>query len=364
MKFLRESKFFYMLTLLVFIGLVIGIYNWISFVFYPIQAFFVSLFAPIIIAVFIFYVFLPIYNLIKIKITSDFIAIPIIFLFIGTVLYFIVSTLLPSLFQQLTQLITLIPSVFNEIVSWIEAVTIEYNITSGDVYQYLYDLDISVTNIATGLLESLTLGVTSVLSVTIRSAIIIFTVPLLLFFLYKDGKKLPNQLIRVVPEKFKGLAMDLMRAFHFNAAQYIGGRVLVCLYVGVASYIIFLVLGVPNALLLGIITGIFDIIPYFGPFIGAAPAFLIAITLSPTTALLLVILIVVVQLLESYLVTPLVMGKSLEMHPATVVILVLFANELIGLIGMIFILPVYAILKACALVLYRYINQNRKQQSI
>ncbi|GAA0368485.1 AI-2E family transporter [Alkalibacterium iburiense] len=364
MKFLKESKFFYVLTILILIGLVIGIYNWISFIFYPFEAFFISLFAPIIIAVFIFYIFLPVYKLTKIKIKTDLIAILITFFVIALVLFFIFSTLLPSLFQQITQLVTLIPSVINEIISWIEAFTIEYNISSADVYQYLYDLDISVTNIVTNIIESLTSGVTSILTLTIRSAIIIFTVPLLLFFLYKDGDKLPDQIVRIVPSQYEDLALDLAEAFHLNASNYIGGRVIVCLYVGVAAYIIFLILGVPNALLLGLITGIFDIIPYFGPFIGAAPAFLIAATISPTTALLLTVLITVVQLFESYLVTPLVMGKSLEMHPATVVILVLFANELIGLIGMILILPVYAILKACALVVFNYINENKKQQSI
>lgn len=309
-----------------------------------------------------FYIFLPVYNLIKKKITSDAIAIPIIFIIIVALLYFIISVLLPSVFEQVNQLIQMIPSIFTEVVSWIEDIAAQYNISSSDIYQSLYDLDISLTSIMTGLLDRFSAGVSSIFSITVRSGVILFTAPLLLLFMFKDGEKFPGQVVRFIPEKYKDLASDLMEAFHFNAAQYIGGRVLVCIYVGVASYLIFTLLGIPNALLLGIITGIFDVIPYFGPFIGASPAVLVAFTISPTTALLLVLLITIVQLGESYLVTPFVMGRSLDMHPVTVVMLVLFANELVGLLGMILILPIYAILKACAVVLYDYYKEQKTQK--
>lgn len=364
MKLLKDSKLFYLLTIIIGIGLAIAIYNHISFVFYPIQAFLTSLFIPILIAVFSFYIFLPLYKLIKKKIKSDAIAIPIIFLIIIALIYFLISRLLPNAIEQLTQLIAMIPTLFDEIVAWLQNMTIQYNISSGDIYQYINQLDISVTNIMTNILGGFTIGLSSVVSGTIRSAIILFTAPLLLLFLFKDGEKLPAQIIRLVPKRFQNLASDLMEAFHDNAASYIGGRIIVCIYVGFASYLIFLILGVPNALVLGLITGIFDIIPYFGPFIGALPAFLVALMVSPLTALLLVIFITIVQLFESYLVTPLVMGKSLEMHPATVVMLVLFANELVGLLGMILILPIYAILKGCVAVLIRYYKEYKEKKLV
>lgn len=364
LNYLKKSKTFYILVIAISIGLLLSVYDDVSFVFYPLEVFFNSLFTPILIAGFIYYVFLPVYNLIKKKITSDKIALPLVFIIILTVVYFIVSTILPSLLNQISSFIGMIPSIVNTLITGAENILVEYDISTSEVYQYINDMNISLSSIVTGVLEGLSMGVTSVLSTTISTAITLFIVPFLLYYFFKEGEKFPEFIVKFIPEKYKELTNDLLGAFHFNASQYIGGRVLVCIYVAVASYIIYTVLGVPNALLLGIVTGIFDIIPYFGPFIGAAPAFLIALSISPMTALLLIISITIVQFGESYLVTPLVMGKSLDMHPITVVLLVLFANELFGILGMILILPIYSILKACAIVIYQFFSKNHKKKQI
>ena len=251
LNYLKKSKTFYILVIAISIGLLLSVYDDVSFVFYPLEAFFNSLFTPILIAGFIYYVFLPVYNLIKKKITSDKIALPLVFIIILTVVYFIVSTILPSLLNQISSFIGMIPSIVNTLITGAENILVEYDISTSEVYQYINDMNISLSSIVTGVLEGLSMGVTSVLSTTISTAITLFIVPFLLYYFFKEGEKFPEFIVKFIPEKYKELTNDLLGAFHFNASQYIGGRVLVCIYVAVASYIIYTVLGVPNALLFG-----------------------------------------------------------------------------------------------------------------
>lgn len=356
MKYLRQSKLFAVIILIIAIGIMINLYSSIDFLLYPIRVMFSSLFPIILISGFLFYIFLPVYELLKKKIDHDGIVIPIIFGLIIFVIYFMISSILPQVINQLSTLIAITPSVVNNSVSFIEEFMIKNNITGGEVYNYVSNLDLSITNVLTNILDQFTTGFANVLSATISSLVIIATVPLILFYLFKEGMKLPEIILKHISPKYKTLAGNLMSAFHINARNYIGGRILVCVFVGIFSYVIFLLLGIPNALLFGLICGIADIIPYFGPFIGAAPAFFVALAMSPGLAMGVVVFIAILQQIESYVFTPFVMGNSLELHPVTVVVLVIFAKDAFGVIGMVLILPTYAIIKGCAIEILRYLR--------
>lgn len=356
MKYLRQSKLFAALVIIIAIGIILSLYSQIEFLLFPFQAMLSSLFPIMLISAFLYYIFLPIYEWLKTKIDHDGIVIPIIFGLIIFIIYFLISSILPEVINQLTTLIAITPSVVNNFVYYIEEFMIENNISSGEVYSYIYNLDLSITNVLTNILEQFTAGFANILSATISSLVIIATVPLVLFYLFKEGHKLPYIFLKYTPPKYKNLAGNLMSAFHVNARNYIGGRIIVCVFVGIFSYITFLLLGIPNALLLGLICAIADIIPYFGPFIGAAPAFFVALSMSPGLAFGVVVFITILQQVESYVFTPFVMGNSLELHPVTVVVLVIFAKDAFGIIGMILVLPTYAIIKGCLIEIFRYLR--------
>ena len=207
-------------------------------------------------------------------------------------------------------------------------------------------------------------SLTSLISIVSHSAIVLFTIPLLLVYMFKDGEKVPDFLANKTPKKYQGLMRQLCSDFHQAASAYIGGKLLVCSYVAVSSYLIFSLLGLQNALLLGLICGVLDIIPYFGPFIGAAPAFLFALSLDIRTAILLVVGITIIQLGESYLVSPLVMNKVLHIHPIIAVFLLLIAGNLLGFVGMIVALPVYSIIMAMSGTLLRFFQERKLERSV
>lgn len=263
-------------------------------------------------------------------------------LLIFFVVYLAMSQLTPQLIAQTAKFVGQIPLVLGEAVERIDHSVIEQ--WAGPL---LEDLDINrISSTMIQLISGATSGISSLISFISKSAIFLFTVPLLVFYLFKDGHQFSKFLLSRIPVKYKALTEDFFADFHQASSAYIGGKLLVCLYVGVASYLMFTFLGLPNALLLGFVCGFADIIPYFGPFIGAAPAFLVALTQDSQSVLILVIGIVLIQFGESYLVSPLVMRKALDVHPILVIFLLLIGGNLFGLLGMILILPVYSIVIA------------------
>lgn len=367
MNFLKNSKLFYVLIIGIAIGALIAVYNNISFIFEPIRALLNSVFIPVIIAVFIYYIFLPIYRLVQKFIKREILSIMLIFIFIIAILYFIFASLLPNLLSQVQSLFTMIPNFVEDILIFSEEFLIEYNISTNQLYNFLEEIGLSLSNmvsLAQNLLSHLTSSVGSFISGSIRFLIALFTFPIVLFFLFKDGNKVSGNITKWVPNRYKNLIKDVLNTIHYSAEQYIGGRMLIITFVGISSYLAFLILGLPNALLLGLFCGILDIIPHFGPWIGGAPAFFIALTLSPWKALLVILLLFIIQQLESNLFTPIVMGRTLEMHPVTTVLLVLFANELFGILGAIFIIPVYAILKNCAIVIADHYRRSQGKEGL
>ncbi|BBP92005.1 hypothetical protein BsIDN1_56230 [Bacillus safensis] len=139
------------------------------------------------------------------------------------------------------------------------------------------------------------------------------------------------------------------------------------MFVGVACFIGYLLIGVKYALILGIIIAVTNVIPYLGPYLGAAPAVLIAFLDSPGKAVVTVIVILVVQQIDGNVISPLIIGKRLNTHPLTIILLLIGAGSFGGILGMIFAVPVYALLKAITLNIVRLVQlrqRSRKEQHL
>lgn len=355
MELLKKSKLFAVLVFICLVGLGIWIYSNILFVFRPLEAIFASVFLPVLISVFIFYIFLPFFNLIKKRSSNQHLALYVTLLLILFAAYLIIQVIGPALINEMARFINQIPYIINRIIDNIDHSSFE------ELFGPLLDsLDINqISNLAAQFITGATNSLTSLVAIVSHSAIVLFTIPLLLVYMFKDGHKVPDLLVPKAPKKFRSLILQLCQDFHQAASAYISGKLLVCLYVGVFSYLTFTFLGLQNALLLGLICGVLDIIPYFGPFIGAAPAFLFALSQDMKTAVLLVIGITIIQFGESYVVSPIVMNKVLHIHPIIAVFLLLIAGNLLGFVGMIVALPVYSIVMAMAETLTRYYQQQK-----
>ncbi len=149
---------------------------------------------------------------------------------------------------------------------------------------------------------------------------------------------------RITPESWKGRSSDLETEFVDVVGGYIRGQLLTSFLVGLTTYIFLRVLNVPNALALAIIAGFTDIIPVIGGLLGIIPVAIIALTISPWTAIMAVILMQTYSTISNYFIRPKIFGSSLEMSPFIVTVATMAGLLLFGIPGIIMALPVAAML--------------------
>ncbi|GAA0608722.1 hypothetical protein GCM10009001_27590 [Virgibacillus siamensis] len=118
-------------------------------------------------------------------------------------------------------------------------------------------------------------------------------------------------------------------------------------------YIGYLIIGIPYAAVLGIFVMVTAIIPLIGPILGILPAIMVSLLLNPVKVIYILILTIVVQQLEGNLISPQVLGKRLDLHPLTVILLLVVAGALYGFIGVLLAIPLYAVLKVTSKNLYK-----------
>lgn len=175
--------------------------------------------------------------------------------------------------------------------------------------------------------------------------IFISVLPVIVFYFLKDYEKIKNYLLKYISEKNRPVIKHIAQGIDISLGNYIRGQLLVCLFVGMATYLVFELLNLDYSLLLAIIMGLTNIIPYFGPIIGAVPALLIALTISGKMVVFVLIAVFLIQLIESNLIAPYIVGKSIAIHPVVIIFVLLLGGKLAGVMGMILAVPVLTILR-------------------
>jgi len=170
-------------------------------------------------------------------------------------------------------------------------------------------------------------------------------VPFLAFYMMKDLDVFERAALQYIPRGRRKHAVRLMKDIDTALGSYVRGQFIVSLCIGVLAYIGYLIIGMPYPLLMAAFVSLFDIIPYLGPFFGAFPALLMATTISWKMVLLVIIVNMVCQNLESNVISPQVVGKSMRMHPLTIILVLLIGGQLAGVVGMILAVPFYAAMK-------------------
>lgn len=173
----------------------------------------------------------------------------------------------------------------------------------------------------------------------------IAVIPVLVFYLLKDYDKIKIYLKKITPTKYYPRLARLAKSIDERLGGYIRGQLIVSLFISVATLIVFRLMGIDYALLLAIVMGITNIIPYFGPIIGAIPAVMIALTISPRLVIYVIIAVFVIQILESNFLSPFIVGKSVNIHPISIIFALLVGGQLAGVLGMVIAVPVLTIVK-------------------
>ena len=167
------------------------------------------------------------------------------------------------------------------------------------------------------------------------------------FFVLLDGAAMKRAVLRRVPNRHFEYAMLMLDRVDRQISSYLIGTAVENLLVAVLMSLALWALGMPNALVFGILFGVANVIPFAGPFIGAAAGMLFSL-LDPSAPSLGVLAVAyfVVHMVDAMLINPMVMGKSLDMHPLTVIVGIFVGGTLGGVLGMLAIIPLIAVVRA------------------
>jgi predicted PurR-regulated permease PerM len=358
----QKSKLHYWLVQILLILTIIFVSTKITFLFQPIGVFFSTIFFPILITGFLFFLLNPIVNFLQRKKVPRLIAILIIYVMFSGILVLAIGNLVPSITKQFTALANELPEYADKTMEFFDelAQSSEFRWVIDEQNDLLETAEERLLEFANTLPDKITVSITNILGVIANIAIILVTVPFLLFYMFKDGHKFPAALAKFFPAPYREEGLTVLKETGETLSAYIQGQVIVALAVGTLAFIGYLIIDLPFALVMALVVAITNIIPYIGPILGGAPAVIVALFDSPTKALLVLIVIVIAQQVEGNVLSPLILGKSLDTHPATIIILLLAAGNLAGVMGMVLAIPTYAVVKTIVLNLVKFLRARKK----
>ncbi len=194
--------------------------------------------------------------------------------------------------------------------------------------------------------------ITGIFSSTV-SAIANFVIILFVgIYLAIDAQTYTNGLVRLFPFERRPRAREVIDELGFTLWWWLLGKTAAMVVVAAVTWLSLTILGVPLALTLGLLAGLLDFIPNIGPFLAGIPAVLIALTVSPTIALYVLVFYFVIQSLESYVLTPILLKKTVKLPPALTIIAQVLLGVLVGGLGLILASPLAAVVFVLVRMLY------------
>ncbi|RCX13788.1 putative PurR-regulated permease PerM [Anaerobacterium chartisolvens] len=165
------------------------------------------------------------------------------------------------------------------------------------------------------------------------------------YYFIKDAEAFKEGALSLLPRRWRNGMVDTAREINVILAGFIQGQLLVAVIIGVLETIGLLIVNVKYAVVLGFIGGLANIIPYFGPFIGAVPAVAIAFMESPAKALWTAVVFTIIQQIDNSFISPKIIEGRLGLHPVSTIAAVLAGAQFFGIVGMLFAVPVAAVIK-------------------
>lgn len=271
----------------------------------------------------------------------------VFFVFI-LILYLLFRIMLPLLYTQLNEFITnslptLIKSTgtfIENLFTKLEATGFDFTSVETSVYKALENIGVDLT---TGLPKA-ALNVVSTLVSSIGTFGLGLIVGFYLLIDFEGVKKIFNYIPIKNKEGFDYIIGKLNIAFR----SFVQGTLFISLIIMILSSIFYGIIGLPSALLFGLICGITNIIPYIGPWIGGAICVIVGLTVSPVTGILAGVVAFAIQQVDGMILQPLIMSKTMKLHPVTIMIGLLVFGYLFGILGMIFATPIMASVKIIA----------------
>lgn len=359
-NFWGGKNLLFTLLVLIMIGIVIMLFNQVSFIFRPLQVIFSTIVAPIILAVVFYYLLNPIVHWLEKRGLKRVIGTSIVFIGLLILLSWGVVLIIPTLAEQVTALVenfpTYIETISARVQTWVDGSIFE------SYYRDMMDwVNNSLSDIPAMILAwlgSSSQKLVNVFATISNVAVVLVTFPIILFFMLLDTGKFEPFIMGIIPPIFRDDIHILSDRISTKVGDYIQGVLLVAFSLGVLLFAGYLIIGIDYAFVLSVIAMITAVIPFIGATIGIIPAVVVALFTSPFMLLKMVIVWLLAQFIQGNIIEPAIMGKSLKLHPLTIIIVLLIMGNLLGIVGMILGVPIFAILK----IIVEYLFEKFKKR--
>ena len=179
-------------------------------------------------------------------------------------------------------------------------------------------------------------------------------VPFVTYFVLADGKRAYSSLVERVPNRYFEMTLNVIDKIKRHLVKYLKGWILDSMIIGFLTISGLLILGVHYAVVIGIVAGVANLVPYLGPIVAATLAILVSLTQVGNFSMVgpILIMTLLIRLSDDFVVQPLCFAKSIDMHPLTVLLLLIIGHEILGVGGMLLAIPLATVIKVSAVETY------------
>lgn len=357
-----NSKFTIAILNVTLVLLAIWVFTQISWVFKPVWAFVNIIAPPFIFAGVLYYLLNPLVTWLTRRKLPRPAAIAIVLLLLLGVLVIGVIKLVPPIEQQFTNIIQTYPTYWRRAVAWLTALNANQELISQQDLnalgkEIMDSLSLSKGSIVSGTVSQLQ----NLVGIVGNVVITVSTAPIILFFMLKDGASFAPKVVKLFPTKLRDSLASMLAEMNHKVGSYVQGQLTVAMAVAIIFMTGFSVIGLKFALVFGLIAGPLNLIPYFGSALAMIPALIVGAMSGPKMLIAVIVTFFIEWLIETQVLSPLVMGSKLAMHPVTIVIVLLTAGNLFGLAGVILGIPGFAVLK---IVVTRFFSWYRQASGL
>ena len=279
----------------------------------------------------------------------------IVFLAFLSVITLFLVLMIPALAEQVNEFISFAPNILEYLKNTGENIFSKLS----NIYDYDFStIKLQVYNAISNMLSSVTVDLPNTLinfaSSFVSGGLNILFGFFVAFYMLFDFNNVRKHLLSLLPKKIHADAITLTDSLNKTLKSYVNGTLLIMLILFVFQSIALGIAGLSSPMLFGLFCAITNVIPYVGPYIGGIPAVVVGFTISPITGIGCLIAVVVAQLLESYFLNPIVMSKTMKLHPVTIMIGLLLFGHFFGILGMILATPIISCLK----VIFNFFNEK------
>ena len=343
-KWFLDNKAVTVFLVALLLGLNIFILSKISFLFIPVIDFLSVVMLPVILSGLLFYLLNPLVDLMEKYKINRVLAISIIFVIIAIFLIVGLAVAIPNLQRQVVAFAQNVPTYLEDADRVIDDLVTKRlpDDFRPQLEQVLANFSTQATAWASNISSKAVNWVSALISGTSQVIVALIIMPFMLFYLLRDGKGLRDYITQFLPNKLREPVGKVLSDVNQQLSNYVRGQITVAVIVAIMFIFFFKIIGLRYAVTLGITAGILNLVPYLGSFLAMIPALVLGLIAGPVMLLKVIIVFIVEQTIEGRFVSPLILGSQLNIHPITILFVLLTSGSMFGIWGVLLGIPIYA----------------------